>query len=92
MQEQSKVSKGTILYSTILKATQDAAHEFLLRQFENINTESVAQLETAKFASALKAEAHYLREEELKFFSDAYTEQWADTYVFLREKLAKLNQ
>lgn len=91
-QESTKVGKGTILYSTVLKATQDAAHELLTMQFQKIDSEAIAKLESAKFSATLKSGAHYLTQRDIDFLTKVYSDQWSDTYAYMLEKLIEISQ
>jgi len=88
-----RVSRTSILYSTIIKATTDAANELLLHQgfpLEEASVDAIGSSKGAEYQSALKTTS--LSELDIQTITDAYTEQWIDIYNYLQKKMSKMSQ
>lgn len=80
----------TLIYSTFLKATIDAANEVLIRQGQVLSEQQVAEIsesESAKFRSNIKLLHSF---DGVETITKIYAEQWIDVFLYLQEKLTKL--
>lgn len=86
-----RVSRGALLYSTALKATQDAGNELLLHQGVVLSEEQIdelARLHGSQYRASLVSFSEQDREELI----DTYLEQWCDFYTYLQKKMVRLGQ
>jgi len=89
------VSRGSVLQSSILKATSDSMNEFLLRQGVLLSDEDAAEqsrLKGAQYLSTLKSLIKNFSEEEYEYIEQVYIEQWFDTYTFVQDRILKLSK
>jgi hypothetical protein len=86
-----RVSKGSLLFSTALKATQDAANELLLHQGVVLSEEQIDEL-ARLHGSQYRASLSMLADQDREELIETYLEQWVDFYTYLQKKMVRLGQ
>lgn len=83
-------SKRTVIYSTFIKATLDAANEILLREGNSISADDIVQIaisEGAKYRLSVRL-LYAPSEKDLDDIIKIYQDQWSDSYFYLQDKMS----